>query len=88
MRDCSQSKRPQILKCISQFQLRPSPPVTLQCCRLKNLHNLVQSLTDKPINDKLLVFSDKIVYVWTGRLDFESETTCAGQKPGGSAWVG
>ena len=30
----------------------------------KNLHNLVQSLTDKPINDKLLVFSDKIVFVW------------------------
>ena len=30
----------------------------------KNLHSLVQSLTDKPINDKLLVFSDKIVFVW------------------------
>ena len=30
----------------------------------KNLYSLVQSLTDKPINDKLLVFSDKIVFVW------------------------
>ena len=29
----------------------------------KNLHNFVQSLTDKPIGDKLLIFPDKVVYV-------------------------
>ena len=43
----------------------------------KNLHNLVQSLTDKPINDKLLVFSDKIVFVW-----ILSQKPCVCQKPG------
>ena len=30
----------------------------------KNLHNFVQSLTDKPIGDKLLIFCDKVVHVW------------------------
>ena len=30
----------------------------------KNLHNFVQSLTDKPIGDKLLIFPNKVVYVW------------------------
>ena len=30
----------------------------------KNLHNFVQSLTDKPIGDNLLIFPDKVVYVW------------------------
>ena len=30
----------------------------------KNLHNFVQSLTDKPIGDKLLIFPDKVVHVW------------------------
>ena len=30
----------------------------------KSLHNFVQSLTDKPIGDNLLIFSDKVVYVW------------------------
>ena len=45
----------------------------------KNLHNLVQSLTDKPINDKLLVFSDKIVFVW---ISSQKPSVC--QKPGGS----
>ena len=50
---------------------------------LKNLHNLVQSLTDKPINDKLLVFSDKIVFVW---ISSQKPRVC--QKPGGSPWVG
>ena len=30
----------------------------------KNLHNFVQSLTDKPIVDNLLIFPDKVVYVW------------------------
>ena len=43
----------------------------------KNLHNLVQSLTDKPINDKLLVFSDKIVLVW---ISSQKPRVC--QKPG------
>ena len=30
----------------------------------KNLHNFVQSLTDKPNGDNLLIFPDKVVYVW------------------------
>ena len=30
----------------------------------KNLHNFVQSLMDKPIGDKLLIFPDKVVHVW------------------------
>ena len=30
----------------------------------KNLHNFVQSLTDKPIGDKLLIIPDKVVHVW------------------------
>ena len=30
----------------------------------KNLHNFVQSLTDKPIGDNLLIFPDKVVYIW------------------------
>ena len=30
----------------------------------KNLLNFVQSLTDKPIGDKLLIFPDKVVHVW------------------------
>ena len=30
----------------------------------KNLHNFVQSLTDKPIGDKLPIFPDKVVHVW------------------------
>ena len=30
----------------------------------KTLHNFVQSLTDKPIVDNLLIFPDKVVYVW------------------------
>ena len=30
----------------------------------KNLHNFVQSLTDKPIGYKLLIFPDKVVHVW------------------------
>ena len=30
----------------------------------KNLHNFVQSLKDKPIGDNLLIFPDKVVYVW------------------------
>ena len=29
----------------------------------KSLHNFVQSLMDKPIGDKLLVFSDNILHV-------------------------
>ena len=29
-----------------------------------NLHNFVQSLTDKPIGDNLLIFPDKVVYIW------------------------
>ena len=30
----------------------------------KNLHNFVQSLMDKPIGDKLLIFPDKVVHIW------------------------
>ena len=30
----------------------------------KNVHNFFESLTDKPISDKLLVFPDKVVHVW------------------------
>ena len=30
----------------------------------RNLHNFVRSLTDKLIGDNLLIFPDKVVYVW------------------------
>ena len=33
----------------------------------KNVHNFVESLTDKPIGDKLLIFPDKVVHVWISR---------------------
>ena len=33
----------------------------------ENVHNFVQSLTDKPIGDKLLIFPDKVVHVWISR---------------------
>ena len=49
----------------------------------ENVNNFVQSLTDKPIGDKLLIFPDKS----RPRLDLESETTWC-QKPGGSPGVG
>ena len=38
----------------------------------EKVHNFVQSLTDKPIGDKLLIFPDKVVHVWI-----------SGQKPRG-----
>ena len=43
----------------------------------ENVHSFVQSLTDKPIGDKLLIFPDKS----RPRLDLSSETTRC-QKPG------
>ena len=33
----------------------------------ENIHNFVQSLMDKPIGDKLLIFPDKVVHVWISR---------------------
>ena len=48
----------------------------------KNLHNFVQSLTDKPIGDNLLIFPGQSRL----RLDLESETTWC-QKPRGSPGV-
>ena len=33
----------------------------------ENVHNFVQSLTDKPIGDKLMIFPDKVVHVWISR---------------------
>ena len=33
----------------------------------ENVHNFVQSLTDKPICDKLLIFPHKVVHVWISR---------------------
>ena len=44
---------------------------------LKTLHNFVQSLTDKPIGDNLLIFLDKVVYVWTS-----SQKPCGVKSPG------
>ena len=50
----------------------------------KNLHNFVQSLTYKPIGDKLLVFSDiKLLHVC-----ILSQKSRVCQKPGGSATPG
>ena len=35
--------------------------------RTLNVHNFVESLTDKPIGDELLIFPDKVVHVWISR---------------------
>ena len=43
----------------------------------KNVHNFVESLTDKPIGDKLLIFPDKVVHVWISR-----QKPCGVKRPG------
>ena len=43
----------------------------------ENIHNFVQSLMDKPIGDKLLIFPDKVVHVWISR-----QKPCGVKSPG------
>jgi len=49
-----------------------------KCIKSKNLHKFVQSLTDDPICDELLVLYDKILHVW---ISSRKPRVC--QKPGG-----
>ena len=49
---------------------------------LKKLHNFAQSLMDKPISNKLLAFSDKILHIW-----ILSQKQCVCKKPRGSPEV-
>ena len=43
----------------------------------ENVHNFVQSLTDKPIGDKVLIFPDKVVHIWILR-----QKPCGVKSPG------
>ena len=47
----------------------------------KNFHNFLQSLTDKPIGDRLMVFSEKTLYVWIESLKLQVSKARAG-SPG------